>query len=832
MTETGEAAQATAQTTPFTDLDDVDEETRQAISCILAAGITRGTSDTTYSPSRPVTRRQMALFLTRLLDVVGVPAPEPADPGFTDLEEVEEEARSAVARLFSHGITKGTTATTFSPSRPVTRGQMALFLTRLLTAAGVEPVSGFVPGFDDTAALSAERAAAIAQMQADDVMRGVSASEFAQTEPVTRDHMAWFLSRALAVAWAGRDVPPPSGCEDIVRTHNRAARPSVIAITFDPQEPLLGDSVTARATLSDRGGNPVRGLGIGLVRDGQPPASHVETGRDGTADLTVDSPRGSGLTSSIAVEVRLDHGTIRSRTTTIRWAVPEIDLTGVTPIIAVRASDSSPAAGDDVEIVATVTDADGAPLFGAEVEFIIDGESRGTAFVGPDGQATFTYDAPTGPSNEGGYDSIQVQVVTTETVSRPVGVFWQQPESRSIAISVSPDRPHTSTARTITATVLHGTSPMADHVVELYIDGTIAGRARTDSRGVAEFTRTAPVHGPFDLARVVLSDDRDVTSDNLLISWPMRTRGVDSRNHWQLVWSDEFNGASLDTSKWTASDDCPPVYLSCNTDRAENVNLADGMLYLRSLREPFEGINVWQGCGEQTGPIRCTPGRYQVRDFTAGRVNSVEYFTFGRIEVLARLPQGIGTFFAVWMAPRRDSPYGTGHAAGELDIAEGVNIGRGGNPRGFVDGQLPGPGWGVHHFVKTGYPTVNTVKLTHLPVNPAESFHLYTIEWDAASVRYYVDDQRVMTVPSSDWFADPENDGMPVDNPYAPFDEPFRLILSNTVGSWAVHSTPGNQVPDTTPFPTEMVVDYVRYYECQPAPGTSGLGPGQGCETP
>ena len=97
----------TAQGTPFTDLDDVSDETRQAISCIFDAVITRGTSDTTYSPSRPVNRRQMALFLTRLLDALEVPSPEAAETGFTDLGGVEEEARSAVARLFGLGITRG-----------------------------------------------------------------------------------------------------------------------------------------------------------------------------------------------------------------------------------------------------------------------------------------------------------------------------------------------------------------------------------------------------------------------------------------------------------------------------------------------------------------------------------------------------------------------------------------------------------------------------------------------------------------------------------------------------------------------------------------------------
>ena len=508
-----------------------------------------------------------------------------------------------------------------------------------------------------------------------------------------------------------------------------------------------------------------------------------------------------------------------------------IDLSGQSPRVSVMVSDRRPVAGAEVIIAATITDDAGNPLSGAGLELYVDDTKYTVAVSDSEGQANFAYNTPIGNENEGGYDSVRIQVWSTDVVTIPVGIFWQQPLSRRITLTASPDEPHTSAKRTLTAKLFEGNTPLPGRLVRLRIDGELRGSARTDNDGEARFTRSKAFHGPFDLVAVELASDPSTVSEEVLISWPMPTRGVDSRNDWQIVWSDEFNGTSLDTSKWIASNNCPPVYLSCTTNRAENVNLAEGMLHLRSLREPFTGINTWKGCGQQTGPIRCTPGRIQVKDFTAGHVNSIEYFTFGRLEILARLPQGHGTFFAIWMAPHRDSPYGTGHAAGELDIAEGVNIGAG-KPRARIDGQPPGPGWSVHHFVKTGSPIKNRVKWTHMPVNPAESFHLYTVEWDAASVRYYVDDRRVMTVPSSDWFADPEGDGVPVDNPYAPFDEPFRLILSNTVGSWAVHSTPGNQVPDTTMFPTEMVVDYVRYYECQPASGTTGLGPGQGCETP
>ena len=814
----------TAQGTPFTDLDDVSDATRRAIHCIFETGITRGTSATEYSPSRPVTRRQMALFLTRLLDVIEVPSPEAADPGFTDLGGVEEEAaRSAVARLFGLGITRGTSATEFSPSRPVTRRQMALFLTRLLSAAGVEPVSGFDPGFDDTASLDAESRAAIARMRVHDVMRGMSAVEFAPAATVTRAPMASFLSQALAVVSARGSFTPPSGCDDIVRSHNAVARPSAVEITVDPPEPRPGDSVRVRATLTDRSGGPIPGLSVRLVRDGRMPSNYVETGPDGTATFTVDFAASSSQVSSTALEVRLEGAVLTSSTTTIRWAA--IDLTGVTPTVAVRVDDSSPTVGDDADIVATVTDANGAPLHGAELEFIIDGESRGTAFAGPDGQATFTYDAPVGPSNEGGYDSVQVRVVTTDAVSRPAGVFWQPPESRRITISVSPDRPHTRAARTITAQVFDGVSALAGRAVELYIDGTIAGRATTDGKGVAKFTRSAPVHGPFDLAKVTLADDRDVASDTVLFSWPMATRGVSSHNSWQLVWSDEFNSTSLDNAKWRANNNCPPVYLACDTDRTENVYVSDGMLHLRTLRERYAGTNSWKGSGSQFGPLSTyTPGSFLVKDFTAGRVESTTSFTYGRFELLARMPQGHGTFFAYWMRPA-NSPYGRGSAAGEIDIAEGANIGTGG-----IDAQLPGPGWGVHHVVHMGLPFTNPLRLTNLPVNPAESFHLYTVEWDTASIRFYVDDQRVLTVPSSDWFSRPAGSEQPVDNPLAPFDAPFDVVINNTVGNWALETWPGNQVPDSTVFPTEFVVEYMRVYECRP-PSGSALGPGQGCET-
>ena len=656
---------------------------------------------------------------------------------------------------------------------------------------------------------------------------------FCPAEPIERSTMAVWLIRALTDA----DPPPveDSRFADVPAGRWWAGHVELLAqlgvtagcrtapLRYCPERPVTRAEM---ATFLTRAFN---------LQPGQPA---------GFADVDEGSSHAAGINAIAAAGV-----TAGCRTAPLRYCpeqpvtraematflarafVPTIDLSGIAPVVTVDVDDKRPTVGDPTGIAVAVTDVDGNPLPGARLELIVDGELRDIGVADGDGRATFTLDRPAGPANEGGYDSIQVQVATTEAVSRPTGVFWQPAESRRITISVSPDLSHSGKARTITAQVVDGTTPMAGRTVELRIDGTLAGRAPTDDDGTARFTLRKQVEGPFDLAKVVLVEDGSVTSNEVLISWPMSARGVHSSNDWQLVWSDEFNGTSLNATKWTAVNNCVPVNLACETDRPENVYLADGMLHLRSLRERYVGRNKWKGIGDQFGPVTIyTPGEFLQRDFTAGRVETTASFTYGRFEILGRLPQGHGTFFASWMQSR-ESPYGRGVASGEIDIAEGANINVTNDGKVGIDAQLPGPGWGVHHVVHMGYPFTNPFALTNLPVNPGESFHLYAAEWDTASIRFYVDDELVLTVPSSDWFSHPEGQEQPVDNPHAPFDVPFYLVISNTVGSWALETWPDHEVPDTTMFPTEFVVDYVRVYECRPPPDSDILGPGQGCET-
>ena len=131
---------------PPSGFDDLPADQSQAdnINCIAFFGITKGTSATTYSPDDPVTREHMALFLIRLAGKVGIAVPSAGDFGFTDIGHLSAESRVAINQLAGLGITKGTSATTFSPADEVRRDHMALFIARLM--GKMEP-----PAFGDRA---------------------------------------------------------------------------------------------------------------------------------------------------------------------------------------------------------------------------------------------------------------------------------------------------------------------------------------------------------------------------------------------------------------------------------------------------------------------------------------------------------------------------------------------------------------------------------------------------------------------------------------------------------------------------------------------------------
>jgi len=240
---------------------------------------------------------------------------------------------------------------------------------------------------------------------------------------------------------------------------------------------------------------------------------------------------------------------------------------------------------------------------------------------------------------------------------------------------------------------------------------------------------------------------------------------------WELVWSDEFEGARLDYSKWEIEVNAfggGNQELQIYTDRPQNVRVEGGMLVLEALRE-------------RTG-IAGTE-----RDYSSGRIRSKRRgdWTHGRFEARAKLPRGQGLWPAFWMLPS-DETYGAWAASGEIDILE-------------FKGQEVDTLWGTLHF---GGPwprnTSQGQSKDFAGVDFTAEFHDFAVEWEEREIRWLLDG-KVWQV-QREWRS--EAAAFP-----APFDQPFHLVLNLAVGGGFV-----GPVAAETPFPARFLVDWVRVY--------------------
>ncbi|MCP4425068.1 MAG: glycoside hydrolase family 16 protein [Chloroflexi bacterium] len=234
---------------------------------------------------------------------------------------------------------------------------------------------------------------------------------------------------------------------------------------------------------------------------------------------------------------------------------------------------------------------------------------------------------------------------------------------------------------------------------------------------------------------------------------------------WNLVWQDEFDGDEVNRDDWAfdlgrGAGGWGNHELQWYTDRPENVRLEDGILIIEAREEEF---------------IRS--------DYTSGRMKTegLQAWQFGRVEARIQIPTGQGIWPAFWMLGTEG---GNWPNIGEIDIME--NIGREPNK---VHGTVHGPGYSGANGVGTGH------TLTAEPF--ADDFHIFAVEWEPDAIRWYVDDNHYNTITPDD---------VPGDWVYD--DHPFFLILNVAVGGdW-----PGSP-NETTTFPQQMLVDYIRVYQ-------------------
>ena len=230
--------------------------------------------------------------------------------------------------------------------------------------------------------------------------------------------------------------------------------------------------------------------------------------------------------------------------------------------------------------------------------------------------------------------------------------------------------------------------------------------------------------------------------------------------NWNLVWSDEFNGSSLDTTKWTydtGAGGWGNNELECYTNRTQNVNVTGGNLVITAQPESYGGANY-------------TSGRIK----TQGLFN----FTYGRIEARIKLPDGQGLWPAFWMLGSNITSVGWPQC-GELDAMEHID-----NSSNIA---------GSTHWYSNGQADYSNVSGSL----DFSQFHTYDVVWDSNNITWYVDG-----VQFNQFYI-----GGGAGNTQA-FQQPFFILMNLAVGgNW-----PGN--PDgSTQWPAQMLVDYVRVYQ-------------------
>ena len=239
----------------------------------------------------------------------------------------------------------------------------------------------------------------------------------------------------------------------------------------------------------------------------------------------------------------------------------------------------------------------------------------------------------------------------------------------------------------------------------------------------------------------------------------------------ELVWADEFDQPVLDTSRWKAitGDGCPELCgfgnneLQYYTDNTTNLSVQDGILVIRALKD-------------STGNKAYSSAKLVSR-------NKGDW-KYGRIEVKAKIPEGRGTWPAIWMLPTLDRDLDW-PLDGEIDIMEHV---------GYNQGTV----YGTIHTGKyngmSGTQKGDSIKIADIH----EKFYVYALEWE--------EDQLIWSVNGNVYYTLKRNKEA---HEGWPFTRKFHLILNLAVGGhWG-----GKYGIDDSIWPQTLEVDYVRVYQ-------------------
>ena len=247
----GNFCEGAPSTEPFTDVTSEDPSYEEII-CLVATELTKGTTPTTYSPNGTITRRQMAAFIKRLIDLANelelvelqdLPAYD-GTPDFDDVVDEDAEFQQAIGQLVQAGIVQGVTADEFKPALPVSRRQMAAFINRTQEFLSGEAFSDDGNYFDDDDDESQEVQDNFNALASVGIFQGNGQGSVFPGSALTRRQMANILLRHLQVNFAAGAI---SGAFET---------PAESLITVDPTGPAIlpvsGTPGTASGELARR----------------------------------------------------------------------------------------------------------------------------------------------------------------------------------------------------------------------------------------------------------------------------------------------------------------------------------------------------------------------------------------------------------------------------------------------------------------------------------------------------------------------------------------------------------------------------------------------------
>ena len=264
---------------------------------------------------------------------------------------------------------------------------------------------------------------------------------------------------------------------------------------------------------------------------------------------------------------------------------------------------------------------------------------------------------------------------------------------------------------------------------------------------------------------------------------------------WKMIFTDEFDGTSLDTSKWSYDEGFLLDENDINTAgwgnqeleyyTRDNVSVKDGTLNINMKKQSKEFTQKNDSSKKATA------------QYSSGKITTKDKFSvkYGRVDFRAKMPAGTGVWPAMWMLPN-DSRYGSWPLSGEIDVFEGR-------------GRTPNMVFGTLHYGAQWPDNINMSDAFNITRDGykktgIDDWHVYSVQWDAQNIKIYCDGKCYFKCTYAEWFS-----GSDRGNAYAPFDQRFYLILNLAAGG----TFDSGYVPDSSFTSGTMLVDYVRVYQ-------------------